>query len=61
MTPERFAKLRHALLRRQPDLTVLADGVNKSHNVAAILRSADAVGILGIHGVRARVRCAVTT
>jgi tRNA (guanosine-2'-O-)-methyltransferase len=51
MTPERFAKLRHALSRRQPDLTVLADGVNKSHNVAAILRSADAVGILGIHGV----------
>jgi tRNA (guanosine-2'-O-)-methyltransferase len=51
MTPERFAKLRLALRRRQPDLTVLADGVNKSHNVAAILRSADAVGILGIHGV----------
>jgi tRNA (guanosine-2'-O-)-methyltransferase len=51
MTPERFAKLRQALLRRQPDLTVLADSVNKSHNVSALLRSADAVGILGIHGI----------
>jgi len=51
MTPERFAKLRAALTRRQPDLTVLADSVNKSHNVAAILRSADAVGIRRIHGV----------
>jgi tRNA (guanosine-2'-O-)-methyltransferase len=51
MTPERIAKLRHALRRRQPDLTVLADSVNKSHNVAAILRSADAVGILHIHGI----------
>jgi tRNA (guanosine-2'-O-)-methyltransferase len=51
MTPERFHKLREALRRRQPDLTVLADGVNKSHNVSAILRSADAVGIHRIHGI----------
>jgi tRNA (guanosine-2'-O-)-methyltransferase len=51
MTPERFAKLRRALLRRQPDLTVLADSVNKSHNVSAILRSADAVGIHRIHAI----------
>jgi tRNA (guanosine-2'-O-)-methyltransferase len=53
MTPERFAKLRRALERRQPDLTVLADCVNKPHNVSAILRTADAVGILGIHAVAA--------
>jgi tRNA (guanosine-2'-O-)-methyltransferase len=51
MTPERFAKLRSALERRQPDLTVLADGVNKPHNVSAILRTADAVGVLGIHSI----------
>jgi tRNA (guanosine-2'-O-)-methyltransferase len=51
MTPERFERLRRALRRRQPDLTVLADSVNKSHNVSAILRSADAVGIQRIHGL----------
>jgi tRNA (guanosine-2'-O-)-methyltransferase len=51
MTPERFAKLRRALLRRQPDLTVLADSVNKSHNVSAILRSADAAGVHRIHAI----------
>ena len=51
MTPERFAKLRRALERRQPDLTVLADGVNKPHNVSAILRTADAVGIHRIHAI----------
>ena len=51
MTPERFAKLREALSRRQPDLTVLADGVNKSHNISAILRTADAVGIGRIHAI----------
>ena len=53
MTPERFAKLRRTLLRRQPDLTVLADCVNKSHNVSAILRTADAVGIHRLHAVSA--------
>ena len=53
MTPERFAKLRHTLSRRQPDLTVLADNVNKAHNVSAILRTADAVGIHRIHAISA--------
>jgi len=51
MTPERFAKLRRALNRRQPDLTVLADSVDKPHNVSAILRTADAVGIHRIHAI----------
>jgi tRNA (guanosine-2'-O-)-methyltransferase len=51
MTPERFAKLQSALVRRQPDLTVLLDDVNKPHNVSAIVRSADAVGIARMHAV----------
>jgi tRNA (guanosine-2'-O-)-methyltransferase len=51
VTPERFAKLRRTLLSRQPDLTVVADSVNKSHNVSAILRTADAVGVYRIHAV----------
>ena len=51
MTPERFARLRRALSRRQPDLTVLMDQVNKSHNFSAILRNCDAAGVLGVHVV----------
>jgi tRNA (guanosine-2'-O-)-methyltransferase len=51
MTPERFAKLRSALDRRQPDLTVFLDAVNKSHNVSAIIRTADAVGIHRLHAI----------
>jgi tRNA (guanosine-2'-O-)-methyltransferase len=51
MTPERFAKLQRALDRRQPDLTVFMDAVNKSHNVSAIIRTADAVGIQLIHAL----------
>jgi len=51
MTPERFAKLKSALARRQPDLTVYMDAVNKSHNVSAIIRTADAVGVHRLHAL----------
>ncbi len=51
MTPERFARLRRALARRQPDLAVLMDGVHKSHNFSAILRNCDATGVLQAHVV----------
>lgn len=51
MTPERFNRLRLALSRRQPDLTVLMEQVNKSHNFSAILRNCDAVGVLEAHMV----------
>jgi tRNA (guanosine-2'-O-)-methyltransferase len=49
MTPERFAKLQRALDRRQPDLTVFLDAVNKAQNLTAIIRTADAVGIQRLH------------
>lgn len=51
MTPERFARLKQALARRQHDLTVLADGVHKSHNVSAIIRTCDAVGVARLHAI----------
>ena len=51
MTPERFARLRAVLAARQPDLTILAENVHKAHNIAAIIRTCDAVGILEAHAV----------
>jgi len=42
------------LLHRQPDLTVVMDNVNKAHNLSAIIRSCDAVGIGEIHAVSYR-------
>lgn len=51
MNPDRFRRLRRTLARRQPDLTVLMDGVHKSHNFSAILRNCDAVGVLEAHVV----------
>lgn len=51
MRPERFHRLRAVLARRQPDLTVLMEKVNKPHNFSAILRNCDAVGVLDAHVV----------
>jgi len=51
MLPERFQRLRSVLDRRQPDLTVLMERVNKAHNLSAILRNCDAVGVLDVHAV----------
>ena len=49
MTPERYLKFRALLDRRQPDLTVMTDQVHKPHNLSAIIRTCDAVGIHDIH------------
>jgi tRNA (guanosine-2'-O-)-methyltransferase len=51
MRNERFQRIREVLARRQPDLTVLMDRVNKSHNFSAILRNCDAAGVLEAHVV----------
>lgn len=53
MTPERYYKIRQVLDQRQPDLTVLADGVHKAQNLSAIIRTCDAVGVSELHIVAA--------
>lgn len=50
-TPKRYHRLRTVLDRRQPDLTVLLEDVQVPRNLAAILRSCDAVGVLEAHTV----------
>jgi len=56
MTPERFAKLKQILDRRQPDLTVLMDELHKPQNIAALKRTCDAVGASRLHGVSADLK-----
>ena len=49
MTPSRFRKLVVTLNLRQPDLTVVMEGVHKPHNLSAVVRSCDAVGVSEVH------------
>ena len=51
MTPRRFARLSAILDRRQVDLTVLMDNLQKPHNVSAVIRTCDAVGVHKIHAI----------
>jgi tRNA (guanosine-2'-O-)-methyltransferase len=50
-TPKRFKRVREVLDRRQPDLTVVMEDVQVERNLAAILRSCDAVGVLEAHAI----------
>src|SRR5258705_11410798 len=50
-TPQRFHRLRAALDRRQPDLTVLLEDVRGERNPGGILRTCDAVGVFEVHAV----------
>lgn len=51
ITPERRAKIRRVLEKRQPTLTVVFENVHDMHNVSAVVRSCDAVGVAEAHGI----------
>ena len=51
MIPRRYERLKQVLDRRQPDLTVLTEDVHKPHNLSAIIRTCDAVGVFAVHAV----------
>jgi tRNA (guanosine-2'-O-)-methyltransferase len=51
LLPRRFERLKGVLNQRMADLSVLLEAVEKPHNLSAILRTCDAVGVLEAHAV----------
>lgn len=55
MTPERRTKLMNVLSKRQPDLTVVLENVFDPHNISAVMRTCDAVGVQEIYILNNRI------
>ena len=51
LLPRRFERLKSVLNKRISDLTVLIENVEKPHNLSAIIRSCDAVGVLEANAI----------
>ena len=49
MTPERTERLTNVLAKRQPGLTVVLENVSDVHNISAVMRTCDAVGVQDIY------------
>lgn len=55
MTPERHQRLTSVLNKRQPDITVVLENVFDPHNVSAVMRTCDAVGIQDVFILNNRI------
>lgn len=55
MTPERTAKLLRVLHNRQSNLAVVMENVQDPHNISAVMRTCDAVGIQDIYILNTKI------
>lgn len=55
MTPERRARLLQVLNKRQNDLAVVLENVFDPHNISAVMRSCDAVGIQEVYVLNTKI------
>lgn len=55
MTPERSNRIKKVLSCRQNDLTVVLENVFDPHNISAVMRSCDAVGIQEIYVLTTKI------
>lgn len=55
MTPERTGKLTGVLHKRQSNLTVVMENVHDPHNISAVMRTCDAVGIQDIYILNTKI------
>ena len=55
MTPQRHNRLTSVLSKRQPDITVVLENVFDPHNISAVMRTCDAVGIQDVYILNDRI------
>ena len=55
MTTERQKKIESVLGKRQNNLTVVLENVFDPHNISAVMRSCDAVGIMEIYVLNTKI------
>ena len=55
MTPQRLEKLTSVLNKRQQDITVVLENVFDPHNISAVMRTCDAIGIQEIYILNTKI------
>ncbi|WEK34894.1 MAG: RNA methyltransferase [Candidatus Pseudobacter hemicellulosilyticus] len=55
MTPERTEKLTSVLNKRQNDITIVLENVFDPHNISAVMRTCDAVGVQEVYVLNTRI------
>lgn len=55
MTPERKAKLEFVLSKRQNDITIVLENVFDPHNISAVMRTCDGVGVQELYVLNTKI------
>jgi tRNA (guanosine-2'-O-)-methyltransferase len=55
MTPERREKLQAVLSKRQNDVTIVLENVFDPHNISAVMRTCDAVGVQEVYVLNTKI------
>lgn len=55
MTPERKQRLSSVLNKRQGDITIVLENVSDPHNISAVMRTCDAVGVQDIYILNTKI------
>jgi len=55
MTPERRDRLQKVLSKRQDDITIVLENVFDPHNISAVMRTCDAVGVQEVYVLNTKI------